>query len=150
MPDYLADASRRSAPGRTTVGLATDGATLLAYTLDRGTLAQIGRYDVEVEHPERLLSWLEPLLSPVPEVMPTPIAVNRWVLSGLSAGVQGEWRALRPEMCMICSKCVRVARPWSNMPGTMARNSQFLDSPRSCGCAWLLAGQPAPRGAKAP
>lgn len=75
MPDYLADASRGSAPGRTTVGLATDGATLLAYTLDRGALASIGRYEVDVEHPERLLSWLEPLLSPVPEVMPTPIAV---------------------------------------------------------------------------
>lgn len=75
MPDYLADASRGSAPGRTTVGLATDGATLLAYTLDRGTLASIGRYEVDVDHPERLLSWLEPLLSPVPEVMPTPIAV---------------------------------------------------------------------------
>jgi len=75
MPDYLADATRSSAPGRTTVGLATDGATLLAYTLDRGTLAQIGRYETDVEHPERLLSWLEPLLSPVPEVMPTPIAV---------------------------------------------------------------------------
>lgn len=75
MPDYLADASRASAAGRTTVGLATDGATLLAYTLDRGALSPIGRYDVDVEHPERLLSWLEPLLSPVPEVMPTPIAV---------------------------------------------------------------------------
>lgn len=75
MPDYLADASRLSAPGRTTVGLATDGATLLAYTLDHGTLTPIGRYEVEVDHPERLLSWLEPLLSPVPEVMPTPIAV---------------------------------------------------------------------------
>lgn len=75
MPDYLIDASRRSAPGRTTVGLATDGATLLAYTLDRGTLAPIGRYEVDVEHPDQLLSWLEPLLSPIPEVMPTPIAV---------------------------------------------------------------------------
>jgi hypothetical protein len=75
MPDYLADAAQRSAPGRTTVGLATDGATLLAYALDEGSLAPIGRYDVEVDHPERLLSWLEPLLSPVPEVMPTPIAV---------------------------------------------------------------------------
>lgn len=75
MPDYLTDASRGSAPGRTTVGLATDGATLLAYTLDRGTLSPIGRYDVDIEHPERLLSWLEPLLSPVPEVMPTPVAV---------------------------------------------------------------------------
>lgn len=75
MPDYLADASRGSAPGRTTVGLATDGATLLAYALNDGALAPIGRYEVDVEHPERLLSWLEPLLSPVPEVMPTPIAV---------------------------------------------------------------------------
>lgn len=75
MPDYLADASRGGAPGRTAVGVATDGATLLAYTIDRGELAQIGRYEVDVEHPERLLSWLEPLLSPVPEVMPTPIAV---------------------------------------------------------------------------
>jgi len=63
MPDYLADACGRSAPGRTTVGLATDGATLLAYALDRGALAQIGRYDVEPDHPERLLSWLEPLLA---------------------------------------------------------------------------------------
>ena len=75
MPEYLADAGRRTYPDRTTVGLATDGATLLAYTLDGGVLSPIGRYEVEVEHPERLLSWLEPLLSPVPEVMPTPIAV---------------------------------------------------------------------------
>jgi len=75
MPAYLADAGRGGAPGRTTVGLATDGATLVAYTLDRATLAEIGRYEVDVEHPEQLLSWLEPLLSPVPEVMPTPIAV---------------------------------------------------------------------------
>ncbi|WP_421724503.1 N-6 DNA methylase [Bauldia sp.] len=75
MPDYLADASRGSTPGRTTVGLATDGATLLAYTLDRSTLNLIGRYDVDVEHPERLLGWLEPLLSPIPDVVPTPIAV---------------------------------------------------------------------------
>lgn len=75
MPDYLVDASRRSAPGRTTVGLATDGATLLAYTLDNSTLALIGRYEVEVDYPERLLSWLEPLLAPVPDVMPTPVAV---------------------------------------------------------------------------
>lgn len=75
MPDYLTDASRSSAPGRTTVGLATDGATLLAYTLESGTLKLIGEFVVDVENPDRLLGWLEPLLSPVPEVMPTPIAV---------------------------------------------------------------------------
>lgn len=62
MPAYLADAGARSAPGRTAVGLATDGAGLVAYTLDRGALAEIGRYAVEAEHPERLLAWLEPLL----------------------------------------------------------------------------------------
>ncbi|WP_296576604.1 N-6 DNA methylase [Phreatobacter sp.] len=75
MPAYLADTSSSSGPGRTTVGLATDGATLVAYTLDNGTLARIGRYEVDVQHPERLLSWLEPLLAPVPEVLPTPAAV---------------------------------------------------------------------------
>ena len=75
MSDYLTDASRRSGPGRTTVGLATDGATLLAYTLDGGELCPIGRYEVDVQHPERLLSWLGPLLAPEPEVSPTPIAV---------------------------------------------------------------------------
>lgn len=75
MLDYLVDASHRSAPDRTNVGLATDGATFLAYKLDGGALSQIGRYDVEIERPERLLNWLEPLLSPVPEVMPTPSTV---------------------------------------------------------------------------
>lgn len=75
MPDYLADAARRSAAGRTTVGVATDGATLLAYALQHGALVPIGRYDVDVDHPDRLLAWLEPLLAPVPEVAPTPIAV---------------------------------------------------------------------------
>jgi SAM-dependent methyltransferase len=75
MPQYLADAGRRTSADRTTVGLATDGATLLAYTLDGDVLSTIGRYEVEADHPERLLSWLEPLLSPVPEVLPTPIAV---------------------------------------------------------------------------
>ena len=75
MPDYLGDASRRSGPGRTTVGLATDGATFLAYELDGGALKRIGRYEVEVERPERLLGWLQPLLSPVPDVLPTPDTV---------------------------------------------------------------------------
>ncbi len=75
MPDYLAEVSRGGAPDRTAVGLATDGATLLAYTLDTGTLTPIGRYEVEADHPERLLSWLEPLLSPTPDVTPTPTAI---------------------------------------------------------------------------
>jgi SAM-dependent methyltransferase len=101
MPDYLADAGRRSAAGRTTVGLATDGATLIAYTLDRGILAQIGRYEVEVEHPERLLSWLEPLLAPIPDVMPTPIAValafgrHSLAFGRAQAELRGLWTEVR-------------------------------------------------------
>ncbi len=75
MPDYLADAAGRGAAGRVPVGVATDGATFLAYTLADGALVEIGRYEVEVEHPDRLLSWLDPLLAPVPEVMPTSIAI---------------------------------------------------------------------------
>ncbi|MBF9151907.1 N-6 DNA methylase [Novosphingobium jiangmenense] len=75
MPDYLADAMRRSGPGRTTVGLATDGATILAYTLDRGEMVQIGRHELDATNPDRVLAWLEPLLAPVPEVLPTPIAI---------------------------------------------------------------------------
>lgn len=75
MPDYLADAARRSASDRITVGLATDGATLLAYTLEQGDLSQIGRYEVDVDYPEQLLGWLEPLLSPDPEVAPTASAI---------------------------------------------------------------------------
>lgn len=74
MPEYLADASRR-APGRPTVGLATDGATFLAYTFDQDLLLEIARYVVEPEHPERLIAWLEPLLSPEPDLTPTAIAV---------------------------------------------------------------------------
>jgi SAM-dependent methyltransferase len=74
MPAYLVDAARGRAADRTTVGLATDGADWFAYTLDQGALVRIGRYGVEPERPERLLGWLEPLLSPQPDVNPTPAA----------------------------------------------------------------------------
>lgn len=38
-------------------------------------MIEIGRYEVEADHSERLLGWLEPLLSPAPEASPTPVAV---------------------------------------------------------------------------
>lgn len=76
MPDYLADAGARSSPDRTAVGVATDGATFLAYTLDDDALSEIGRLNVDVDHPERLLAWLEPLLSPTPDVVPTALTVT--------------------------------------------------------------------------
>lgn len=72
MPDYLADARARGGTDRAPVGVATDGATLLAYSLDESGLVAIGRFEIDPEKPENLLGWLEPLLSPEPDVVPTP------------------------------------------------------------------------------
>lgn len=76
MPDYLRDGASRSGSDRAPVGLATDGATILAYTLDADKLIEIGRFAVDPEHPERLLGWLEPLIAPQPDVSPTPMAIT--------------------------------------------------------------------------
>lgn len=76
MPTYLQDAASRSGSDRAPVGLATDGADILAYTLEDDTLIPIGRYRVDPEHPERLLGWLEPLIAPQPDVRPTPMAIT--------------------------------------------------------------------------
>ena len=76
MPDYLRDAAARSGSERSPVGLATDGATILAYTLDADELVAIGRYQVDAAKPDELLAWLEPLIAPQPDVKPTPIAIT--------------------------------------------------------------------------
>lgn len=84
MPTYLQDAASRSGSDRAPVGLATDGADILAYTLEDDTLIPIGRYRVDPEHPERLLGWLEPLIAPQPDVRRrrwrsrSPSAVTVW------------------------------------------------------------------------
>lgn len=76
MPDYLRDAASRSGSDRAPVGLATDGATILAYTLDDDRLVEIGRFIVDPVAPEKLLGWLEPLIAPQPDVQPTPMAIT--------------------------------------------------------------------------
>lgn len=76
MPAYLQDAASRSGSDRAPVGLATDGAEILAYTFEDDTLLSIGGYRVDPEHPERLLGWLEPLIAPQPDVRPTPMAIT--------------------------------------------------------------------------
>lgn len=76
MPDYLRDAASRSGSDQTPVGLATDGATILAYTLEAGDLSPIAQYTLDPAEPERLLQWLEPLIAPSPDVVPTPSAIT--------------------------------------------------------------------------
>ena len=73
MPDYLADAAARSRGAAT--GLATDGATFIAFTLDGGTLREVARHETDADEPGRLMAWLALLLSDTPDLLPEPRAV---------------------------------------------------------------------------
>lgn len=72
LPAYLADAARRSPSPRPVTGLATDGATFIAYALRDGALAELARYSTDSEQPNELLAWLEPLLSDRLDLLPGP------------------------------------------------------------------------------
>jgi hypothetical protein len=63
MPDYLADAARRTHSPRPVTGIATDGATFIGYQLIEGALTELRRYETDPERPNELMAWLEPLLS---------------------------------------------------------------------------------------
>jgi SAM-dependent methyltransferase len=73
MPDYLHDAAARNT--RPVIGLATDGATFIAYTLRGGSLTELTRYSTDPERPGELMDWLEPLLSERPDRVPEPRAI---------------------------------------------------------------------------
>ena len=75
MPDYLRDAAERSRSTRPATGLATDGATFIAYTLRGDTLQEFARYDTDPDRPDELMAWLEPLLSERPDLLPEPRTV---------------------------------------------------------------------------
>jgi hypothetical protein len=75
LPSYLADAAARSRSPRPVTGLATDGATFIAYTLLEGALHEVARYATDPERPNELMAWLEPLLSDRPDILPEPRAV---------------------------------------------------------------------------
>lgn len=72
LPAYLADAASRSRSMRPVTGLATDGATFIAYTLRDNSLHKVGQYDTDPERPNELMAWLEPLLSDRPDILPEP------------------------------------------------------------------------------
>ncbi len=75
LPAYLADAGSRSPSPRPATGLATDGATFIAYALRDGALKELARYSTDPEQPNELLAWLEPLLSDRPDLLPKPRVV---------------------------------------------------------------------------
>ena len=75
MPDYLADAARRSRNKRPVTGIATDGATFIGYQLVDGALKELRRYTTDPERPGELMAWLEPLLSDRADLPPEARAV---------------------------------------------------------------------------
>ncbi len=75
LPAYLADAAARSRSPRPVTGLATDGATFIAYALRDGALQELARYATDADRPNELLAWLELLLSDRPDLLPEPRAV---------------------------------------------------------------------------
>ncbi len=75
LPDYLAERERRT--GRRYLGLATDGATFLAFERRGDGLVELGRHEPRPEAAEALLAWLEPALSDRDDLIPDPLRVER-------------------------------------------------------------------------
>ncbi|MDP3746352.1 MAG: N-6 DNA methylase [Phenylobacterium sp.] len=72
MPAYIADAAARTQSSAPVTGVATDGATFIAYGLRDGELHELARYTTDPERPDELMAWLEPLLSDRPDLIPAP------------------------------------------------------------------------------
>lgn len=70
LPTYLAERERRT--GRRYLGIATDGATFLAFALHGEQLAEIARHETDPRKPQELLSWLEAALSDRDDLAPDP------------------------------------------------------------------------------
>jgi N-6 DNA Methylase len=75
LPDYLKE--REHQTSRSYLGLATDGASFVAYELRDGQLAEIGRHETRADRPDALLAWLEPALSDRDDLSPEPLTVQR-------------------------------------------------------------------------
>lgn len=110
MPAYLADAAARARSPRPVTGIATDGATFVAYALEPGGggLRELARHATDPEHPAELLAWLEPLLSDTPDLLPEPRVVaqafgrHSITFGAARLALDGLWSALRddPEVAL--------------------------------------------------
>ncbi|MCA3421136.1 MAG: N-6 DNA methylase [Roseomonas sp.] len=76
LPGYLEERARltRRTAG---LGIATDGASFLAYELRDGRLVKIGEAKADIQNPEALLGWLEPAVSEREDLDPVPITIQR-------------------------------------------------------------------------
>ncbi len=75
LPDYLAERERQT--GRQYLGIATDGASFIAFELRDGALTEISRHDVLTGGGDALLAWLEPAVSSRDELLPEPLVFRR-------------------------------------------------------------------------
>ena len=75
LPDYLTVRERELA--RPALGIATDGTEFIAYRLDAGRMAEIGRHKTNPDDPEALLAWLEPAVADRDDLPPDPLTIER-------------------------------------------------------------------------
>ena len=75
LPLYLAE--REGKTGRRFLGIATDGATFIAFELQQGKLVQIGRHETKSADGPALLAWLEPALSDRDDLHPDALRFRR-------------------------------------------------------------------------
>jgi hypothetical protein len=99
LPDYLSERERQT--GRRFLGIATNGATFVAYEPRQGALVEIGKHEPNPARAEALLAWLEPALSNRDDLLPDPLTVGRELgRSSLSFGrargvLERLWNELR-------------------------------------------------------
>lgn len=74
LPDYLRDVERET--GRPALGIATDGRLYVALELRNGALTELRRLTLDPADPEALLRWLEPAVSTLESLTPTPLAIR--------------------------------------------------------------------------
>jgi len=103
MPDYLRDAAARARSTRPVMGIATDGATFVAYGLRGEALHEVARHQADAGRPAELMAWLEPLLSDTPDLIPDPRSIAQaFGRASLTFGrarlsLEGIWERLRDD-----------------------------------------------------
>lgn len=75
LPDYLSVRERQT--NRRFIGIATDGASFVAYERRNTALFEISRHTTDPARPDALLAWLEPALSDRDDLAPEPLTIQR-------------------------------------------------------------------------
>jgi hypothetical protein len=106
LPDYLAE--RENETRRRYQGIATDGASFVAFELRNGALIENSRLDVTADEPDALLDWLDSALANRDDLLPDPVVVRRELgrgsptFGGARTSLEQLWAALRghPEVAV--------------------------------------------------